>query len=111
MEKIWNIGPFRQWTPLKRLKGIGVRRLIEGRHCHETDHSNRTPRHCKFCHGRHIIPAVQKAVQAEVPFDFTVGNNLLPLAIYMIKDESTGLIVTKNHDKARIQPSLGLLAA
>jgi len=58
----------------------------------------------------HIISR-PKAVQAEVPFDFAVGNNLLPLGTYMTKEESTGLIVTKSHDKARSQPTLGLVAA
>lgn len=43
--------------------------------------------------------AQSKAVQAKVPFDFTVGNKLLPSGTYTIKEESTGLIVIKNHDK------------
>ena len=44
--------------------------------------------------------AQSRGVQADVPFDFTVGDKLLPSGTYAIKEESSGLIVVKNHDKA-----------
>src|SRR5277367_3064307 len=43
--------------------------------------------------------AQSNGVQATVPFDFTVGNMLLPSGTYTIKEQSTHLIVIKNHDK------------
>jgi hypothetical protein len=43
--------------------------------------------------------AQSKGVKADVPFDFTVGNNLLPAGTYTMRTESSGLIVIKNHDK------------
>ncbi len=50
--------------------------------------------------------AQSRTVQAKVPFDFTVGNNLLPSGTYTIKEESTGLIVIKSRDKAIAMVSL-----
>ncbi len=44
--------------------------------------------------------AQSKAVQAKVPFDFTVGNKVLPSGMYTIEEESPWSIVIKNHDKA-----------
>jgi hypothetical protein len=44
--------------------------------------------------------AQSRTVQAKVPFDFTVGNKLLPSGTYTIKEQSSGLIVIRNHDKA-----------
>ena len=44
--------------------------------------------------------AQSNGVQADVPFDFTVGNRLLPAGTYSIKESSNGLIAVKNHDKA-----------
>ena len=38
-------------------------------------------------------------VKADVPFDFTVANKLLPAGTYTLIAESTGLIEIKNHDK------------
>jgi hypothetical protein len=43
--------------------------------------------------------AQSNGVQATVPFDFTVGNQLLPSGTYTIKQESTSLIVIRSHDK------------
>jgi hypothetical protein len=43
--------------------------------------------------------AQSKGVRADVPFDFTVGNQLLPAGTYTIKTESEGLIAIKNHNK------------
>ncbi len=43
--------------------------------------------------------AQSRGVQADVPFDFTVGNKLLPAGTYTIKESSSGLITVKNHDK------------
>ncbi len=43
--------------------------------------------------------AQSKMVKANVPFDFTVGKQLLPAGTYTIKAESSGLIAIKNHDK------------
>jgi hypothetical protein len=40
-----------------------------------------------------------KGVQANVPFDFTVANKLLPAGTYTVKTGSGGLIAIKNHDK------------
>ena len=45
--------------------------------------------------------AQSKAVQAKVPFDFTVGNKVLPSGMYTIEEESPWSIVIKNHDKRR----------
>jgi hypothetical protein len=43
--------------------------------------------------------AQSRAVQAKVPFDFTVGNKLLPSGMYTIQEESRWFIVIKSHDK------------
>jgi len=43
--------------------------------------------------------AQSRTVQAKVPFDFTVGNKLLPSGTYTIEEESPWFIVIKNHDK------------
>jgi hypothetical protein len=43
--------------------------------------------------------AQSNGVKANVPFDFTVGNKLLPAGTYTIKNESSQMIVIKNHDK------------
>ena len=43
--------------------------------------------------------AQSEMVRANVPFDFTVGKQLLPAGTYTIKAKSSGLIVIKNHDK------------
>jgi hypothetical protein len=43
--------------------------------------------------------AQSKMVRANVPFDFTVGKQLLPAGTYTIKAESSGLIAIRNHDK------------
>jgi hypothetical protein len=43
--------------------------------------------------------AQSKGVRANVPFDFTVGKQVLPAGDYTIKRESPGLIVISNHDK------------
>jgi hypothetical protein len=43
--------------------------------------------------------AQTKAVQAKVPFDFTVNNKVLPSGMYTIQEESPWFIVIKNHDK------------
>lgn len=45
--------------------------------------------------------AQTSAVQAKVPFDFTVGNKLLPAGTYQIRSQSGSgtTIVIKNHDK------------
>lgn len=50
--------------------------------------------------------AQSRAVQAKVPFDFTVGNKLLPSGTYMIQEESTGYIVIRGHDKPIAMVSL-----
>jgi hypothetical protein len=44
--------------------------------------------------------AQSNGVRATVPFDFTVGNELLPSGTYMIKPESTNpnVIVIRSHD-------------
>ncbi len=39
------------------------------------------------------------AVQATVPFDFTVSSKLLPAGTYTIREESGHLIAIQNHDK------------
>jgi hypothetical protein len=43
--------------------------------------------------------AQSTGVRANVPFDFTVGNKLLPAGTYTIKEQSDHVIVIKNHDK------------
>jgi hypothetical protein len=43
--------------------------------------------------------AQSKIVRVNVPFDFTVGKQLLPAGTYTIKAESSGLIAIRNHDK------------
>jgi hypothetical protein len=43
--------------------------------------------------------AQSEAVRANVPFDFTVGKQLLPAGTYTIKAKSSGLIVIRNYDK------------
>ena len=43
--------------------------------------------------------AQSKVVRANVPFDFTVGDKLLPAGTYTIKETSDHLIMIRNHDK------------
>ena len=43
--------------------------------------------------------AQSNGVRANVPFDFTVGDKLLPAGTYIIKAQSDHVIVIKNHDK------------
>jgi hypothetical protein len=43
--------------------------------------------------------AQSTGVRANVPFDFTVGNKLLPAGTYTIKEQSEHVIVIQNHDK------------
>jgi hypothetical protein len=43
--------------------------------------------------------AQSNGVRATVPFDFTVGNKLLPAGTYIIKEQSNHMIVIQNHDK------------
>jgi hypothetical protein len=43
--------------------------------------------------------AQSNGVRANVPFDFTVSNQLLPAGTYTIHRESTGIIEIRNHDK------------
>jgi len=43
--------------------------------------------------------AQSNGVKANVPFDFTVANKLLPAGTYTMIRESTGLIEIRNHDK------------
>jgi len=38
-------------------------------------------------------------VRADVPFDFTVGDKLLPAGTYTIKQEADRMIAITNHDK------------
>jgi hypothetical protein len=42
--------------------------------------------------------AQSKVVQADVPFDFTVSNKLLPAGTYRIKRDSNGFILIENRD-------------
>lgn len=43
--------------------------------------------------------AQDRAVQATVPFDFTVGNKLLPAGTYTIATASYDVIAIKNYDR------------
>jgi hypothetical protein len=43
--------------------------------------------------------AQSNGVRANVPFDFTVGDKLLPAGTYTIKEQSDHLIIITNHDK------------
>ena len=43
--------------------------------------------------------AQSNGVRANVPFDFTVGDKLLPAGTYTIKEQSDHVIVINNHDK------------
>src|ERR1700726_623868 len=43
--------------------------------------------------------AQSNGVRATVPFDFTVGDKLLPAGTYTIKEQSDHVIVIQNHDK------------
>jgi len=43
--------------------------------------------------------AQDHAVQATVPFDFTVADKLLPSGTYTITPESSGVIMIQNYDK------------
>jgi hypothetical protein len=43
--------------------------------------------------------AQSKVVRANVPFDFTVGDKLLPAGTYTVKETSDHLIMIRNHDK------------
>jgi len=43
--------------------------------------------------------AQSNGVRANVPFDFTVGDKLLPAGTYTIKEQSDHVIMIRNHDK------------
>jgi hypothetical protein len=43
--------------------------------------------------------AQSNGVQSNVPFDFTVGNKVLPAGTYQVTTQPGGYIVIKNHDK------------
>ena len=43
--------------------------------------------------------AQDRAVQATVPFDFTVGEKLLPAGTYTIATASSDVIAIKNYDR------------
>jgi hypothetical protein len=43
--------------------------------------------------------AQSNGVRANVPFDFSVGDKLLPAGTYTIKAQSDHVIVIRNHDK------------
>jgi len=43
--------------------------------------------------------AQSNGVRATVPFDFTVGDKLLPAGTYTIKEQSEHVIMIQNHDK------------
>jgi hypothetical protein len=43
--------------------------------------------------------AQSQEVRANVPFDFTVANTLLPAGTYTLKGDSAGVIVIRNNDK------------
>jgi hypothetical protein len=44
--------------------------------------------------------AQSNAVEAKIPYDFTVGNQLFPSGTYTIEKESQWFIAIKNHDNA-----------
>jgi len=43
--------------------------------------------------------AQSNGVRATIPFDFTVGNKLLPAGTYTIKEQSEHVIMIQNQDK------------
>jgi hypothetical protein len=43
--------------------------------------------------------AQSNGVRATVPFDFTVGNKLLPSGTYTFKEGSSNVILIRSHDK------------
>jgi len=45
------------------------------------------------------ISAQDRAVKAKVPFDFTVGDKLLPAGTYLISAENDNVIKIENRDK------------
>jgi hypothetical protein len=45
------------------------------------------------------MSAQNRAVKATVPFDFSVGNKLLPAGTYTISSESYGVIEIRNYDR------------
>ena len=45
------------------------------------------------------ISAQERAVKANVPFDFTVGDKLLPAGTYTISEENANVIKIQNRDK------------
>ena len=55
--------------------------------------------------------AQSKGVQANVPFDFTVGNKLLPAGTYTIKENQPDVIMIRNHDKPIAMLSLVIRTA
>ena len=46
-----------------------------------------------------IASAQEQAVKADVPFDFTVANKLVPAGTYTISAESYGVIKIQNSDR------------
>jgi hypothetical protein len=52
--------------------------------------------------------AQEHEIQATVPFDFAVGNKVLPSGTYTIRSESTNVIVVRNRDTSVGTLSLAL---
>ena len=50
--------------------------------------------------------AQSNGVQAKVPFEFSVGNRVLPAGTYTIKEASDHMIVIRNHDQSIAMLSL-----
>jgi hypothetical protein len=93
-----NFGPFGRWTPLNRLKAIRVQRLIEkGDIIMKRISAIALLAIANFALAGTLF-AQSNGVQAKIPFDFTVGNKVLPAGTYTIKSESPQVIIIKNHD-------------
>src|ERR1700743_433439 len=83
-KKVWNVGPFGRWIPLNRVKASRVRRPSKG----DTVMKRITAIALLAIANLAVAGtsfAQSKTVQAKVPFDFTVGNKLLPSGTYTIK--------------------------
>jgi hypothetical protein len=98
--KATNLVPFWQWTALNKLKAIRFDASLKG----ETV-MKRTTAIALIAMANFVLAgtsfAQSNGVRATVPFDFTVGNRLLPAGTYTIEKQpkNASVIMIRSHDK------------
>jgi hypothetical protein len=93
-------GPFGEWTALNKLKAIKPTASLKGDTGMKRITAIALITMANFALAGTSF-AQSNGVQATVPFDFTVGNKLLPSGTYTIQQKSmnTNVIVIRSRDK------------